>query len=101
MSRLNTANATAVVGDDAGVARRLVEQRELPEEAAGSEPGDLAAAAQDVDLALRDEEELVADVALVDDLGSGFDRAQLGPRQAGPRAPVRSTRRTWAPAADR
>src|SRR5260370_3675343 len=50
-----------------GVARVAAHQRQLAEKIAGAEPRDLVAGALDLDLALGDQEQLFADVALAND----------------------------------
>src|SRR5215469_2042231 len=54
-------------GDDGGVARLAGKQRGLAEEFRRAEPRHLVVLAQDRDLALRDQEQLIAGLALPDD----------------------------------
>src|SRR5207237_9653235 len=52
---------------DRGVARVAAHQRQLAEEIAGAEPRDLVPGALDLDLALRDQEQFLTDLALAND----------------------------------
>src|SRR5262249_57367237 len=60
-----------VLGDHGGVARLAADQRNLPEEVARPQTRNLAISADDFDLAVGNQEELLSGIALADDRLAG------------------------------